>query len=149
MVDVRWRRPAFCKPEGHKDVDYLAQCIEQFNVTVLHFVPSMFALYLANADTQHQHIKTVFCSGEALDMASATRYRDVFPNALLANLYGPTEAAIDVSWYNCDTLTHPFVPIGKPINNIKLFIVNAFGRRLPPGVAGELCIAGDGVAKGC
>jgi len=109
---------AFCKPEGHKDVDYLAQCIEQFNVTVLHFVPSMFALYLANADTQHPRIKTVFCSGEALDMTSAQRYRDVFPNALLANLYGPTEAAIDVSWYNCDELSHPFVPIGKPINNI-------------------------------
>jgi thioester reductase-like protein len=71
-----------------------------------------------------------------------------FANAALHNLYGPTEAAIDVTAYDCSQLDYPFVPIGAPIDNTQIYILDAHNRPQPIGVPGELHIAGDGLARG-
>lgn len=137
-------------PEGHKDPAYLAQAIEQHNITVLHFVPSMLQSFLSHANmSQCQGLKHIICSGEALTMTQHQLFFEQFngQKTQLHNLYGPTEAAIDVSAWQC----HPddtSVPIGKPIANTQLHIVDKQHQIVPIGVAGELCIGGVQVCRG-
>jgi len=138
----------FAAPEGHKDVEYLEKLINQAGVTTLHFVPSMLHSFLENAHSGCDGVRQIFCSGEALDRKSVDRYRMRFANAALHNLYGPTEAAIDVTAYDCSQLDYPFVPIGAPIDNTQIYILDAHNRPQPIGVPGELHIAGDGLARG-
>jgi amino acid adenylation domain-containing protein len=138
----------FAMPDGHKDVQYLQSLIDRTGVTTLHFVPSMLRAYLDHAETACASVRQIFASGEALDKASVDRYRAQFPNALLHNLYGPTEAAIDVTYYDCSKLEHSFVPIGRPIDNIQLYVLDPHNQPQPVGVPGELHIAGVGLARG-
>ena len=138
----------FAAPEGHKDVDYLESLINQAKVTTLHFVPSMLHSFLENAHIGCSSVRQIFCSGEALDKKSADDYRTKFSTAVLHNLYGPTEAAIDVTAYDCSRLNYPFVPIGAPIDNTQIYILDSHNHPQPVGVPGELHIAGDGLARG-
>ncbi len=130
--------------------------IEQNKISRIHFVPSMlnaFLVYLKNNLKQVQKLaslKTVFCSGEALNPESVNEFYDLFRqtgiHAELANLYGPTEASIDVTYYDCKA-GQSMIPIGKPIPNIQIYILK-HDRLCGIGMPGELCIAGIGVAKG-
>ncbi|MBL4673483.1 MAG: amino acid adenylation domain-containing protein, partial [Arenicella sp.] len=138
----------FAKPEGHKDAQYLEDLINKEKVTTLHFVPSMLNVYLNHAKTSCSSIKQIFCSGEALDSKSVNDYKTKFPQALLLNLYGPTEAAIDVTAYDCSQLDSALVPIGAPIANTQIYILDKENNPVPIGVPGELHIAGDGLARG-
>ncbi|MEO8382485.1 MAG: amino acid adenylation domain-containing protein [Acidobacteriota bacterium] len=138
----------FAEPEGHKDVQYLEDLINEAGVTTLHFVPSMLHAFLDNGRAGCGSVRQIFCSGEALDRKSVDRYKRRFPNAALHNLYGPTEAAIDVTAFDCSGLTYPFVPIGKPIDNTQIHILDRYDHLQPIGVPGELHIAGDGLARG-
>ncbi|HXH38622.1 MAG TPA: amino acid adenylation domain-containing protein, partial [Thermoanaerobaculia bacterium] len=138
----------FAGPDGHKDVRYLENLIDEAAVTTLHFVPSMLRSFLDNASVSCSSVRQIFASGEALDRQSVDRYKTRFPNAVLQNLYGPTEAAIDVTFFDCSHLTYPFVPIGAPIDNIQLYVLDPHNHPQPIGVAGELHIAGDGLARG-
>jgi amino acid adenylation domain-containing protein len=138
----------FAVPDGHKDVHYLEHLINKTKVTTLHFVPSMLHTFLDNAGVGCSSVKQIFCSGEALDRKSVDRYKTTFPNATLHNLYGPTEAAIDVTAYDCSQLNHPFVPIGRPIDNTQIYILDPYNHPQPIGIPGELHIAGDGLARG-
>nr|QEO74214.1 condensation domain-containing protein [uncultured bacterium] len=138
----------FAVPDGHKDVRYLESLIDRAKVTTLHFVPSMLRSFLDTAETGCSSVRQIFASGEALDKNSVDRYRTKFPNAVLHNLYGPTEAAIDVTSFDCSQLNYPFVPIGAPIDNIQLYILDPRNQPQPIGVPGELHIAGDGLARG-
>ncbi|MFJ7500098.1 amino acid adenylation domain-containing protein [Serratia grimesii] len=141
---------AIAKPGGHQDPDYLGSCIAQHRVTTLHFVPSMLQLFLRHGEmAQCGSLRRIMCSGEALPLATVHRCLQQLPQAELHNLYGPTEAAVDVSSWQC----HPndertLVPIGKPIANTQLHILDAQLQPLPPGVAGELHIGGIQVARG-
>ncbi|GLT16993.1 hypothetical protein GCM10007938_07700 [Vibrio zhanjiangensis] len=138
------------KPEGHKDVDYLLNVIEQSQITTLHFVPPMLAMFMFDGryQTQSANLRRIFTSGEALPSELAKEWTKNH-HAQLHNLYGPTEAAIDVSWHACRAdADYISVPIGKPINNIQLYVLNNELQIAPIGVAGELYIAGDGVARG-
>src|SRR5579864_6077113 len=141
-------RVVFAAPGGHKDVDYLEGLINRAGVTTLHYVPSMLHMFLENAQGRCSSVRQIFCSGEALDRRSVDSYRGKFPHAVLHNLYGPTEAAIDVTAYDCSQLNHAFVPIGAPIDNTQIYILDRQQRLQPVGVAGELHIAGDGLARG-
>ena len=138
-------------PGGHKDPAYLAAVIDRHRVTCLHFVPSMLEVFLRDV-RPHQllSLRQVICSGEELKPHLASLFSAVVTNATLYNLYGPTEAAIDVSCWpvprQADPL--PVIPIGKPIANVRLFILDSIGQPLPPGIAGELCIGGMQVARG-
>ncbi|OXM65719.1 non-ribosomal peptide synthetase/MFS transporter [Amycolatopsis vastitatis] len=143
-------RLTLAKPGGHKDAAYLQSLIAA-GVTTVHFVPSMLEVFLAEEDAGAPALRRVICSGEELPADLARRFTGRFPGVELHNLYGPTEAAIDVSHWHCrpdllDGLTR--VPIGRPIDNIRLYVLDADRRLVPPGTPGELHIGGVGVARG-
>ncbi|MGA4607266.1 amino acid adenylation domain-containing protein [Pseudoalteromonas maricaloris] len=136
------------KPQGHKDPVYLAELIKEQAITVLHFVPSMLDAFLS-LEELGQSIRYLFCSGEALRVETVRKVRDKFPHIGLHNLYGPTEAAIDVSHFPCEEFErYPNVPIGKPIQNIALLVLDKQLNLCPIGVPGELHIGGVGLARG-
>ncbi|WP_280253133.1 non-ribosomal peptide synthetase [Nocardia abscessus] len=153
-------RLALLEPGGERDPRRIAEAIAAHAVTVLHFVPSMLAAFVDELAAEPAtvarigSVRRVFCSGEALPPALVRRFHAVFAAAgatapQLVNLYGPTEATVDVSYFDCpaeDPLD--VVPIGRPIDNIDLLVLDDTGRRVPVGVPGELNIAGVGVARG-
>lgn len=140
----------FAKPDGHKDPIYLRDTIKTNNITVLHFVPSMLGVFLQTDKIETlASIRQVFCSGEALQLEHGRRFYGCLPHARLDNLYGPTEASIDVSWYACVAdETRRSIPIGKPIANTQLHILDDNLNLVPQGIAGELYIGGKGLALG-
>ena len=143
----------FAKPDGHKDPFYIQQCIRDQNISHVHFVPSMLGEFLKQDGLNHlSSLKKVFTSGEALQLSQARKFSELLPQASLSNLYGPTEAAIDVSYYDCPTNfsheTHNSIPIGQPISNTQLYVLNDALKLQPTGIAGELYIGGVNVAAG-
>ncbi len=138
------------RPGGHQEPDYLARLMRQASVTMLHFVPSMLDLFLEHHDRQaFPDLRRVLCSGEALPRSLQRRFERQLPEIELHNLYGPTEAAIDVTAWQCRA-SDPgeSVPIGRPIANIQMYVLDGRGAPQPLGVAGEIHIGGIGVARG-
>jgi len=137
------------RPEGHKDPAYLAAVITEQAITTMHFVPSMLRSFLEYlGPTKLSGLRRVICSGEALTRDLQAEFQRVL-DAELHNLYGPTEAAVDVSSWDCSTDTDlNVVPIGKPIQNIRLYVLDKTLEPIPAGVTGELWIAGVGLARG-
>jgi amino acid adenylation domain-containing protein len=138
------------EPGGHRDPDYLKEAIRSHSVTTVHFVPSMLNVFLEAEDLAAYcgPLRRVICSGEALPRRTMEAFFRALPCSL-HNLYGPTEAAIDVSHWPC-TLDYPgdIVPIGKPIANVRLYVMDLNQALQPIGVPGELCIGGVAVAAG-
>lgn len=144
-------RLVVAEPGGHRDSDYLSWLLARHEVTTAHFVPSMLREFLNATDLDSlPELRQVFCSGEALPTDVAHRFLNAGGRSRsLHNLYGPTEASIEVSHWECDgTETGPSLPIGKPIDNTELFVIDAHGGLSPVGVPGELWIAGVAVAVG-
>ncbi|RSN27514.1 non-ribosomal peptide synthetase [Amycolatopsis sp. WAC 01416] len=129
------------KPEGHKDPAYLAELIRTAGITTVHFVPSMLALFLETAECAG--LRRVICSGEALPSELAARV-----DVPLYNLYGPTEASVDVTAWRAGAETTPSVPIGRPVWNTRTYVLDARLNPVPPGVPGELYLAGVQLARG-
>ncbi|MGV9455865.1 amino acid adenylation domain-containing protein [Streptomyces sp. NPDC003635] len=135
------------RPDGHRDPAYLAALIQDQAVTTAHFVPSMLQMFLEEpAAAQCTDLRQVMCSGEALPTPVAQRFHRLLP-ARLHNLYGPTEASVDV--------TATEVPegggqvlIGRPVRNTRAYVLDAALRPVPPGVPGELYLAGVQLARG-
>ena len=140
-------RLVMARPGGHRDPEYLRQVIRSEGVTTLHFVPSMLDVFLAHGDASADALKRVLCSGEALPGSLVRRFHAQLPTVELHNLYGPTEAAVDVSAWHCVTAPDN-TPIGKPIANTTLYVLDTLGQPVPQGVAGELFIGGVQVARG-
>ncbi len=138
------------RPGGHRDPAYLVETIQRERITVLHFVPSMLQVFLAEPGVEGcGTVRQVICSGEALPYELAQRCLGRLPGARLDNLYGPTEAAVDVTWWRCERDgPRGLVPIGKPVANTEIYIVDGQGEPVPVGVAGELCIGGVQVGRG-
>ncbi len=145
-------RLVLAKPGGHKDAGYLRDLLVSERITTAHFVPSMLTVFLAEDGVEAATaLRRVICSGEELPLASATDFTARLPWCGLHNLYGPTEAAIDVSAWACepDRLAQvSSVPIGAPIANLRLHVLDPSGAQCPVGVAGELHIGGAGLARG-
>ncbi|WBQ07898.1 non-ribosomal peptide synthetase [Kribbella sp. CA-293567] len=136
------------KPDGQRDPSYLAGLIQREQVTTLHFVPSMLAEFVRLADPEPlSGLRRVICSGEALPPELAERFRQVLGHVPLHNLYGPTEAAVDVTSWEC-VPEATVVPIGKPIWNTQLYVLDSSLQLVAPGAVGDLYIAGDGLARG-
>ena len=145
------------EPDAHRDPLAMQQFFARYGVTTTHFVPSMLAAFVASltaesADESCRTLQRVFCSGEALP-ADLCREWEQLTAAPLHNLYGPTEAAVDVSWYPAfgDALaavTGNSVPIGFPVWNTGLRILDAMMHPVPPGVAGDLYLTGIQLAQG-
>ncbi|OMF83967.1 non-ribosomal peptide synthetase [Paenibacillus sp. FSL R7-0273] len=142
-------------PQGEKDPAVLAETIERYGVTVMHFVPSMLSVFLEQAGQSFNRgqlgsLRRVLASGEALNPQHVAGFYKVMQEggATLHNLYGPTEAA-EVSYFDCiPPFKEAAVPIGKPLANTQLYIVGDNRQLQPIGVAGELYIAGDCLARG-
>jgi amino acid adenylation domain-containing protein len=141
----------FAKPGGHKDSEYLRRTIEHEQITMLHFVPSMLSVFLNELEPDAcATLKKVLCSGEALTASQVELFKQKLPAAELHNLYGPTEAAIDVTYYSivAGAQNIKTVPIGKPVANTSIYILDASCNLVPVGIAGELYIGGVQVARG-
>ncbi|MGU3776773.1 amino acid adenylation domain-containing protein [Burkholderia metallica] len=146
---------AIAAPGDHRDPARLAAAIHAHGVTVLHFVPSMLAAFAAYLDdfsaaAQCDSVRLIVASGEALAPELVAKVARLLPNATLVNLYGPTEAAIDVSHWTCgpDDANAVAVPIGHPIANLRLHVLDAAWQPVPAGATGELYLAGAGLARG-
>ncbi|QMD48926.1 enterobactin non-ribosomal peptide synthetase EntF [Citrobacter freundii] len=145
------------EPEAHRDPLAMQQFFARYGVTTTHFVPSMLAAFVASLTPETARescasLKRVFCSGEALP-ADLCREWEQLTHAPLHNLYGPTEAAVDVSWYpawgeDLAAITGNSVPIGYPVWNTGLRILDAMMRPVPFGVAGDLYLTGIQLAQG-
>lgn len=144
------------EPEAHRDPQAMQQFFAHYGVTTTHFVPSMLAAFVASLDADSvaacRTLRRVFCSGEALP-TELCREWERLTGAPLHNLYGPTEAAVDVSWYpacgpELAAVTGSSVPIGWPVWNTGLRILDAAMRPVPPGVAGDLYLTGIQLAQG-
>jgi amino acid adenylation domain-containing protein len=145
-------RLVMARPEGHKDPAYLSQVIQAEGISTVHFVPSMLDVFLAHgADAACGALVRVICSGEALPGNLVRRFKRQLPGSELHNLYGPTEAAVDVTAWNCAgpvEQTPDNTPIGKPIANTRMYLLDEQMQPVPQGVVGELYIGGVQVARG-
>ena len=138
------------KPDGHKDPQYLESMIARFGVTTLHFVSSMLSVFLSVTNEGNcQSLRNIVTSGEALTADIQNNTFSMYPNVNLWNLYGPTEAAIDVSSWPCSIDQDRFTPpIGLPIWNTELLILDDCLNLLPNKCVGELYIAGVNLSRG-
>ncbi|MFJ4438157.1 non-ribosomal peptide synthase/polyketide synthase [Streptomyces sp. NPDC088923] len=137
------------RPGGHQDPAYLADLIRRERVTTAHFVPSMLRAFLAEPTAGAcDSLRQVMCSGEALPAPLAARFHAVLPGRRLHNLYGPTEASVDVTAHEVGAAPGATVPIGRPVRGTRTYVLDAALRPVPPGVAGELYLAGVQLARG-
>ncbi|MEA9602812.1 amino acid adenylation domain-containing protein, partial [Polynucleobacter sp. MG-28-Ekke-A2] len=137
-------------PGEHRDPEKLISLIKAKDVTTLHFVPSMLQAFIASEDINlAKGIKTIICSGEELPADLYKKTSALLPNTQIENLYGPTEAAIDVTYWSCnDDIDVKSLPIGRPIWNTRIYVLDNSLEPVPAGIAGELYIAGAGLARG-
>ncbi|WP_245555904.1 non-ribosomal peptide synthetase, partial [Nocardia cerradoensis] len=153
-------RLVIAAPDGHRDPAYLARIIAEKGVTTAHFVPSMLSVFVTDTDVRGcDGLRRVFCSGEALPAATVRDFHAVVPGARRAgspasdggaqlhNLYGPTEAAVDVTYWACAP-ENDVIPIGAPVWNTPVYVLDDTLRPVAPGVIGELYLAGVQLARG-
>ena len=144
-------RLVMARPGGHKDPAYLREVIRAQQVTTVQFVPSMLRTFLDDGGAANcSSLQRVICSGEALTGSVVRSFSACFPDVQLSNFYGPTEAAIEVTAWTAPGggEQHESIPIGRPIANARMYIVDADREPVPIGVAGELYIGGVPVARG-
>nr|WP_260420864.1 amino acid adenylation domain-containing protein [Streptomyces netropsis] len=137
------------EPGAHQDPAALARTIREQGVTTAHFVPSMLRLFLDEPSAAHcTGLRRVLCSGEVLPRQAAEAFHRTLPGVPLHNLYGPTEAAVDVTHHACAPGEDGPVPIGRPVWNTRLYVLDPDRRPCPPGIPGELYVAGAQLATG-
>ncbi len=154
MYELFWplmigARVAVAKPDGGKDPGYLLDLMGRERVTAAHFVPSMLAAILEDEGAARCSALTqVFAAGEALSYALTQRFYERLPRARLHNLYGPTEAGV-VSYWECPRREpRGVVPIGFPVANTTLHVLDESLHPVARGVEGELFIGGVQLARG-
>ncbi|PYB79680.1 non-ribosomal peptide synthetase [Pseudomonas soli] len=145
-------RLVLARPDGHRDPAYLVQLIQARQVTTVKFVPALLHAFLDTPGVERcTSLRDLFCGGGELTLALAQRVRERLPRVRLHNVYGPTEATVDsTAWTLEPQQPLPVVapPIGRPIGNTRLYVLDAHDRPVPMGCAGELHIGGIGVARG-
>ncbi|MFE7746840.1 amino acid adenylation domain-containing protein, partial [Nocardia sp. NPDC057455] len=138
------------EPDGHRDPAYLGRAIVENAVTTVHFVPSMLDAFLdpvANPSAEYPSLRRVFAAGEALTGETAATFAAAVPGAALINWYGPAEATVVTGHPVRDTAAAA-VPIGVPVANTRVYVLDRQLRPVPPGAAGELYVAGVQLARG-
>ncbi|MER5506838.1 amino acid adenylation domain-containing protein [Streptomyces sp. NPDC002766] len=136
------------RPDGRKDPGYLAELIARERVSGADFVPSLLEAFLAEpAARQCTSLRWIEVAGEAFPAALANKMTELLPECGVFNLYGPTEASVEVTgWQHVPGADR--VPIGTPIWNTQVYVLDAALRPVAPGVTGELYLAGAGLARG-
>ncbi|MFL5355871.1 amino acid adenylation domain-containing protein [Archangium sp.] len=143
-------RLVIAAPEAHRDGGALLEAVTRGQVTVLQLVPSLLRVLLEEEGlSRATSLRWLFCGGEALPVELEHRLRARLPSATLVNLYGPTEATIDATSARCPS-SGPgrTVPIGRPISNTQLYLLDESLQPVPVGVPGELYLGGEGLARG-
>ncbi|MGN7610534.1 amino acid adenylation domain-containing protein [Magnetococcales bacterium HHB-1] len=138
------------KPDGHKDSAYLISLIQKERISIIHFVPAMLQIFMDTPGvTACQSLRYLLCGGESLRYELQEHIFKKLPHTELHHLYGPTEATIDVTHWPCQkNRKNRTIPIGYPLANVQLHILDRALNPLPIGVPGELHIAGSGLARG-
>ena len=147
---VTGARLVLARPGGHLDAGYLARTLAESGITTVHFVPSMLQVFLETPDLDRcTSLTRVLASGEALGFEVQERCFARLPGVALHNLYGPTETAIEVTHWQCRRgEDRRGVPIGYPIANVRIHLLDRHLRAAPPGVVGQLAIGGIAVGRG-
>jgi amino acid adenylation domain-containing protein len=142
-------RLVLARPGGHQDAAYLVEEIARREVTVLQLVPSMLRVFLAQPGSEWlASLRRIYSGGEALPMDLVASLSGRL-GAEMHNLYGPTEAAIDATHWPCRPRDgSPLAPLGRPIANTRVYLLDGRGQPVPRGVPGELHIGGLGLARG-
>jgi amino acid adenylation domain-containing protein len=141
------------RPDGHRDPWYLRDTIARHRVTAAHFVPSMLSAFadVLGADDASgsalDSVRMIFTSGEALTPGTVSATAAITP-AAVHNLYGPTEAAIDVTFHNYCRPADSVIPIGRPVWNTQVHVLDRFLTPVPIGAVGELYLGGIQLARG-
>ncbi|MGW5876144.1 non-ribosomal peptide synthetase [Nocardiopsis terrae] len=142
-------RCVLARPGGHADPGYLAGLVEEANVSTVHFVPSMLAVFLTGPSLAGcRGLRRIVCSGEELPARLVREAERRLPHVPVFNLYGPTEAAIDVTWFDCRDGYGHRVPIGRPVDGCTIRVVDEHLDPVPLGAPGELLIGGVQVCRG-
>jgi amino acid adenylation domain-containing protein len=144
-------RLVMARPGGHQNPAYIVDALLEHGITILQIVPSFLRLLLDDPRfAASPRLRRVFCGGEALTLPLVERFLDTVP-AELVNLYGPTETTVEVASFRCgtDVADGPAqVPIGRPISNVQLYVLDRALEPQPIGVRGELYVTGEAVARG-
>ncbi|HSF42281.1 MAG TPA: amino acid adenylation domain-containing protein [Thermoanaerobaculia bacterium] len=141
-------RLVVARPGAHGDPAYLVETIAGEGITTIHFVPSMLQVFVAAPGVERcRSLCRVIASGEALPGELPERLARRLPVPLF-NLYGPTEAAVDVTWWACHPDGGRPVPIGRPIANTEVHLLDSGLRPVPTGVPGEIFLGGVNLARG-
>ncbi|WP_368667338.1 amino acid adenylation domain-containing protein [Corallococcus sp. AB030] len=143
-------RLVLARPGGHQEPDYLVALMAREGVTTTHFVPSMLRAFVEEPGLESlSRLRHLMCSGEALPADLVLRAQSRLPHTTLHNLYGPTEAAVDVTSWECprDEALR-VVPIGRPVANTRMHVLDRHGQPVPSGIPGELFIGGVQVGRG-
>ncbi len=137
------------KPAGHKDLDYLYNEIEKHSINMLHMVPSLLEIFLQSENSRKLcSLQKVVTGGEKLSQLTVEKFFSTTEGKLY-HAYGPSEASISVTHWDCENIFHQDrVMLGTPIANTQIYLVDKYNNLTPPGVAGELCIAGVALAAG-
>jgi amino acid adenylation domain-containing protein len=140
-------RLVMAQPGGHRDAEYLCETIQREGITTIQLVPTLLRMLLEQpAFAECTSLARVYCGGEALPVDLRDRFHDVSGGDLI-NLYGPTECCIDATFHVCRR-GEPGVPIGRPIANTEIYLLDDRRHPVPLGVPGELYIGGAGVGLG-
>jgi acyl-coenzyme A synthetase/AMP-(fatty) acid ligase/aryl carrier-like protein len=140
------------RADGQRDPGYVAEVIREQQVSVVQFVPALLGQFLEHPDSRRCHsLSDIVCGGGELTTELATKVRECLPQVRLHNVYGPSEATVDCSVWTLEPETPvPAItlPIGRPIDNTRLYVLDAHDQPVPQGVAGQLHIGGAGVTRG-
>ncbi|MEV5649231.1 amino acid adenylation domain-containing protein [Nocardia sp. NPDC052254] len=140
------------EPDGHRDPAYLSKVIDQRSVSTVHFVPTMLDAFLdpstnAAVTQGYPSLRRVFAAGEALSGETAQRFAATLGRTELVNWYGPAEATVVTAWA-ADEVSSAAVPIGAPVANTQVYVLDRQLRLVPPGAPGELYVGGVQLARG-
>ncbi|RKH11913.1 amino acid adenylation domain-containing protein, partial [Corallococcus sp. CA053C] len=143
-------RLVVAEPQAHRDVAVLVDAVVRHQVTALQLVPSQLRVMLdGDALARATSLRWLFCGGEALEPELGRRLRALLPTVVLINLYGPTEVTIDATSARFrDEDSGATVPVGRPIDNMRAYVLDGWREPVPAGTPGELYLAGKSVARG-
>ncbi|MET9915014.1 amino acid adenylation domain-containing protein, partial [Streptomyces sp. NPDC006476] len=153
VIELFWpltvgARLVLARPGGHQDAHYLTEVIATEQVTCVQFVPSMLDVFVDEpAAARCTSLRQVLCGGEALPQDVVERVTRLLPVEVY-NLYGPTEVTVDATGGRVFAEADDGVPIGRPVANTRLYVVDTALRLVPTGATGELYVAGAGLARG-
>ncbi|WP_084495105.1 amino acid adenylation domain-containing protein [Nocardia shimofusensis] len=142
-------RMVIARSDGHADPAYLAEIITAQRITMTSFVPSMLAAFADAVPAESLHsLRALLVGGEAFGGDVVAAARRVLPDADLHNLYGPTEFTLHATARPVRADDEGSIPMGRPVWNVRAYVLDPRLRPVPPGVAGELYLAGEQAARG-